>query len=113
MRSSWLIVALWLGACPGCSKITQHGQHEPHPPTHTFSFHLSVDDHSSIVSFTGEQKLLRFIFHAVLLIPHLGTRLPAQNSKQDAIASLHHFALCLQTSVHAIRGPTPFMSLNE
>lgn len=66
-----------------------------------------------MISFTGEQKLLTFIFHAVLLIFHFGTGVPVQNSEQDAIASLHHFALCLQTSAHAIRGPTPFTSLNE
>lgn len=108
-----LTMALWPGACPRCSKITEHGQYELHPPTPTFSLHLSCHDHSSIISFTGEEKLLRFIFPSVLLIPHFGTGLSVQNGEWDAIASLHHFALCLETSVCAIREPTPFMSLNE
>lgn len=108
-----LTVALWPRAYPEYSKTTYRGQHELHPPTPTFSLHLSFHDHSSITSFTGEEKLLRFIFPSGLLIPHFGTGLSVQNGKWDAIASLHHFALCLQTSVCAIREPTPFMSLNE
>lgn len=86
---------------------------ELYAPTPTFCLHLSFHDHSSIISYTGEEKLLTFIFPSVLLIPHSGTGPSVQSGERDAIASLHHFALCLATSVRAIRKPAPFMSLNE